>query len=244
MNLRDRFHAALAACSTGLPQPELLPESLARACVDVLPVDGAGISLFFHADRRVPLGASDPASAEAERLQFTVGEGPCLTAHAEKTAVVADEETIRSRWPAYYDALVTRTRIRGTISLPLRDSLNGIGALDLYVVPPRDTGSLSLQDALLISTEVAGCLTIQDRLLRVTGNEPAWLDAPAAQERSTVWQAIGVLNAALEIGSPRALALLRARAWSTGTTAEELAQQVLDLRLPPEEFALEPDTSR
>src|SRR3712207_7738163 len=35
-----------------------------------LPVDGAGVSLFFATDRRLPLGASDPVSAEAERLQL------------------------------------------------------------------------------------------------------------------------------------------------------------------------------
>lgn len=68
-------------------------------------------------------------AAEAERLQFTAGEGPCLSAHAEGRPVLADEATLMSRWPAYYDGLVGNTPIRGTISLPLEDELRGIGAL-------------------------------------------------------------------------------------------------------------------
>jgi hypothetical protein len=59
-------------------------------------VDGAGISLFFASDRRLPLGASDPDTAEAERLQFTVGEGPCLTSYVTGEPVLADEATMRN----------------------------------------------------------------------------------------------------------------------------------------------------
>jgi hypothetical protein len=241
VSLLDDFHAALTTAPVHLSGPELLPERLAHACAQVLPVDGAGISLFFSADRRVPLGASGPVAAEAERLQFTLGEGPCLTAHAETAPVVADEATIATRWPGYYDALVTTTPIRGVVSLPLRDELQGIGALDLYLVPPREVGSLGLHDVLTISTEVTRCLSIQDQVMRVAGMEPAWLDAPAAERRSTVWQAIGVLNAALHIDSPTALALLRARAYARGSTVDELAQLILSQDLPAGDLALDPD---
>src|SRR3954454_22995239 len=65
----ERFKSALAASAAELAGPELLPERLARAAVAVMPIDGAGISLFFAGDRRLPLGASDDQSAEAERLQ-------------------------------------------------------------------------------------------------------------------------------------------------------------------------------
>src|SRR3954471_8525889 len=60
--------------------PELLPTRLTRACLAVLPAaDGAGLSLLDN-DFRVPIGATDDVAALAERLQFTIGEGPCLDA--------------------------------------------------------------------------------------------------------------------------------------------------------------------
>ncbi|MGY1725180.1 ANTAR domain-containing protein [Blastococcus sp. SYSU DS0533] len=239
MALVEDFQIALAASAVDLPGPELLPERLAVACARVLPVAGAGISLFFAADRRLPLGASDPVSAEAERLQFTTGEGPCLTSHATGEIVLADEATIRSRWPGFHDALVTSTPIRGTISLPLRDDLRGIGALDLYVVPPQDVGALSLRDAVVVSEQVAAVLQDQSRRTRAASDGPAWLDAPAAERRSTVWQAIGFVNSALGIPSPDALALLRAHAYAVGTSLDDLAARVLDPEVRVEELALD-----
>ena len=241
MPLVEDFHVALAASAAQLPGSELLPERLARACARVLPVDGAGISLFFADDRRLPLGASDPASAEAERLQFTAGEGPCLTAHATGDVVIADEATLRSRWPGYYDPLVARTPIRGTVSIPLREDLRGIGALDLYVVPPRDLGSLGLSDALTVGAQVAAVLQAQSRQDRASSDGPAWLDAPAAERRSTVWQAIGFVNSALGVPSPDALALLRAHAFAEGRSLDDLAEQVLSRRVPVEDLALDSD---
>ena len=244
MALVENFHVALSATALALPGEELLPERLARACAQVLPVDGAGISLFFQSDRRLPLGASDPTSSEAERLQFTAGEGPCLTSHATGEPVLADEADIRARWPGFYDALVARTPVRGTISLPLRDDLRGIGALDLYLVPPHQVGALSLQDALAVSREVSTTLQVQTREGRRRPDGPAWLDAPAAERRSTVWQAMGFLNSALHLDSPDALAVLRAHAYATGTSLDELAGRVLSREVPVEELALDSDRQR
>jgi hypothetical protein len=245
VTLIDQFRTALHASAAQLPGPELLPERLARACARVLPVDGAGISLFFAADRRLPLGASDAVSAQAERLQFTVGEGPCLTAHAESRPVLADEETIRSRWPAFYDSLASSTPIRATTSVPLEDDLQGIGVLDLYLVPPHDLAAFRLSDAQVVSREIVAVLRAENREDRRRRRDgPAWLDAPAAGRRATVWQAIGMVNAALEVTSPDALALLRAHAYAAGTSLDDLAAQVVGRQVPIGELSLDADPSR
>src|SRR3954471_13794274 len=215
MTIQERLSAVVAASAADLPGPELLPERLAKASAAVLPVDGAGISLFFVPDRRLPLGGSDDAAATAERLQFTVGEGPCLSAHASGEPLLADEPTIQARWPAFHDQFVTRTPYRGVISLPLRGDLHGFGALDLYLAPPHDVRSVSLFDALETRTEVSRIFSSVAGARRPGG--PAWLDAPAAEQRSLVWQAMGFVNAGLDVSSVDALALLRAHAYGTGT---------------------------
>jgi hypothetical protein len=236
VTLAEQYRIAVAASSADLPGTELLPERLALAAAAVLPVDGAGISLFFASDRRLPLGASDPASAEAERLQFTAGEGPCLSSHAEAVPIVADEATLQARWPAFYDALVDRTPIRGTISLPLREGLRGIGALDLYVVPPHDVAELSLRDALTVSAEITATFSAEVGADSRSGDGPRWLDAPAAERRAVVWQAIGFLNSGLGVTSADALALLRAHAYADGRDLDDLARSVTDREVPVEAF--------
>jgi hypothetical protein len=237
MSLVEDFRIALTASAVDLPSPELLPERLARACSRVLPVDGAGISMFFASDRRLPLGASDEVSAEAERLQFTVGEGPCLSARAEGRVMVSDEADIAARWPTFHSELVTRTPIRGIISLPLAEDLASFGALDLYVVPPQDTGAVTLADALAVTREVTTTFLASSTRAAGTSDGPIWLDAPAAQRRSLVWQAMGFLNAALQVSSVDALAMLRARAYGEGLELDTLAHRVLDREVPVEQLA-------
>lgn len=58
---------------------------------------------------RVPLGASDEDAATAERLQFTVGEGPCLQAHSSARPVYTPAAVFAARWPLLYEELTART---------------------------------------------------------------------------------------------------------------------------------------
>jgi hypothetical protein len=243
MSTSERFAIALAATAADLPGAELVPERLARAAAAVLPVDGGGISLFFAADRRLPLGASDEDSAEAERLQFTVGEGPCLSAHDEGRPIVADEAMLESRWPTFYDDLLSRTPIRGIISLPLRDGLEPFGALDLYVVPPGDVRTVALFEALTIAREVVESFRSPTGGGAGGADGPAWLDAPLAARRALVWQAMGFINAGLGVTSPDALALLRAHAHTEGMDLDELAARVLDRDVSLDVLALDVESS-
>jgi hypothetical protein len=243
MTILEEFRSVLAASAAELPGPELLPERLARACAASLPVDGAGLSMFFSADRRLPLGASDEQSAVAERLQFTVGEGPCLSAHASGRPVAVDDDAIQASWPVFHEELRTRTAIRGIISLPLEDDLRGFGALDLFVTEPGDVRGVGLADCLDVVHEVVTVFRAIGQVSR-HADGPAWLDAPAAERRSLVWQAMGYVNAGLEITSADALEVLRAHAYTEGIDLDDLAARVLDGQVPLELLALDPGSSR
>lgn len=238
MSVLDRFADAVAAAERdGLSGPELMPERLARGCLAALPVDGAGMSMLFARDRRLPLGSSDQVSADAERLQFTVGEGPCLQTHSTGRPVLATEEDLRTRWPAFYEALTQQTPYRSIVALPLRGSLTGIGALDLYLTPPHGVGDIGLQDALVVVDEITG--TFEGAMTHAArrSSGPAWLDAPAATRRAHVWVALGMLNAELQVTSPTALSLLRAHAFASGRDVDELALDVVEGRVPTGELA-------
>jgi hypothetical protein len=234
VSIAEEFSAGVTAWAQALPGLELLPERLARAAAPALSADGAGLSLFFAPDRRLPLGASDEDSAAAERFQFTVGEGPCLAAHAEGQPVLADEADIERRWPAFHDALRTHTPFRAAISLPLQDELRGIGALDLYFVSPLGSDNLRLTDALTVTERIVSAFVAANAAAPRTDAGPAWLDAPAAQRRSVVWQAIGYVNAGLRLSSTDALAVLRGYAYAHDRELDDVAQQVVGHELPVE----------
>jgi len=42
----------------------------------------------------------------AERLQFTVAQGPCIDAHHTGQRVMATEPVIAQRWPIFHDRLI------------------------------------------------------------------------------------------------------------------------------------------
>nr|WP_276612131.1 GAF and ANTAR domain-containing protein [Kineococcus vitellinus] len=198
-------------------------------------VDAAGMSLL-GSDDRVPLGASEPAASRAEQWQFTVGEGPCFAAFEHAEPVVAEEASLRARWPALHDELRRRTRFRSIVALPLGLGELRIGALDLYSTGPRFAASFEVAAA-----QVVAGLVHEQLLLTAAGVDPddpsagpAWQDAPGARHRRGVWAAVGLSCAVLGLRGTDALALLRARAYGSGQPLEEVAEAIVTGRVPVE----------
>ena len=135
VNLDQQFMAAvMKAHDTRASAAEVLPMLLAQACVEVLRVTGAGVSITDGV--RVPLGANDTTAAQAEALQSTLGEGPCLDATATSEPLVVGETSMAARWPMFYHELLAQTPFRSVASIPLKSSqLRRFGALDLYTPP-------------------------------------------------------------------------------------------------------------
>ena len=217
-----------------LPGPELLPTRLMKAAVAVLPVAAAGLSIFTTTGHRVPLGASDDIATMAERLQFTTGEGPCLSVHATDQPTLATSEAMAIRWPTFYTELIGQTPYRSIVSIPLRQpGLGGDAALDFYYTDPdRGPDLQQSRDLVEVTDMVAVLLTVSPHttVRRVSG--PAWLNSPLAQDRMRVWTAIGMINHALHLNSADALARLRGYAYSQNTTIDDLARALTDRVLP------------
>jgi hypothetical protein len=141
----ERFHALFESANADFP-PELLPTRLATTCAVVLPVDGVGLGVV-SGGFRVPLGSSDDDAGTAERLQFTVGEGPCLQAISDGREVRASAEDTARLWPTFYDELVRRTPYRSIASVPLHIAPAVHGALDLYFRDDHAAQTMNLAEA-------------------------------------------------------------------------------------------------
>src|SRR5665213_2030925 len=57
-----------------------MADRLCHACVDLLDVDGAAISLMLEGSSQGTFGSSDGLSRQLDEFQFTFGEGPCMDA--------------------------------------------------------------------------------------------------------------------------------------------------------------------
>ncbi len=212
---------------------DLFPSRLAKASAMLLNVNGAGLSAY-GARFRVPLGASDEAALLAERLQFTQGEGPCLAAIREQRSVVADLETLETRWPAYAAELCRHTPYRAVMSLPVKTK-DFAGALDLFLADTAQVRRVSVADALTITGEIGYALNIieamgQGGIPDEPRDEvgPSWLHSPSARNRTQVWIAAGILMARHHLGATDAVALLRSFAYGHDTVIDEVARQMVD----------------
>jgi hypothetical protein len=239
----ERFDKALASSPTGLDGPDLLPARLARACATALGVDGAGLSLHVGV-LRTPIGASDAQTAHAERLQFTVGDGPCLRAQDNGTVIAFSLEDIARNWPALWASLLDETTYRGVLSVPLPPPMGPLVVLDVYVRDPAGLTSLDRADV----QEVARVIT-QELAVTVSGPEfpddgSSWLEGPDAQRRANVWQAMGLVGISFGLDAADAIAAMRAAAISAGRVVDDVAEDIVAGRLVPADLRAAPDRDR
>lgn len=210
-------------------------DRLCEACVSLLDVDAAAISLVFDGANTGTLGSSSPQATEYDELQFTLGEGPCLESVARRAPVlVADlSDPADRRWPLYGPAMLDM-QIRGVHAIPVVVAGEYVGALDLFRAQP---GTLSAEQlaGTFAAAELAGVplLDLLDEDMHAAANDPgsdAWAELNALS-RTEVSQATGMLVAQLQVEPAEALLRLRAHAYATGRAATEVARDILERRL-------------
>lgn len=96
------------AVAVGTRRGRAAADQLCEACVDLLSVDAAAISVIFNGSNAGTLGASDAPARVYDEVQFTLGEEPCLDSVASHAPIlVADlAEAPTPRWPAYTSAML------------------------------------------------------------------------------------------------------------------------------------------
>jgi hypothetical protein len=214
----------------------LLPDRLCQALVEILPVDGAAISVYLGAEVAVPIGASDLSATTGEALQFTLSEGPCFEAYASKQPVLLPDinrpdSPAWSSWPIYTAQLTRLTPYRGLFAYPLVLADQAMGSVSFYRRSAGEPGQL------VGAGDIAARIT--DRLLKAqTFPDPDglvqhhWLDSPTSARRRQVWLAQGMTVQANSLTPGQALALLRAMAFAGDTLLDDVAADVVAGRIP------------
>lgn len=209
--------------------------NLCEACVVLLDIDAAAISLIFSGANSATMGSSSDLARQYDDLQFTFGEGPCLDSIARRAPVLASDlaHPEEVRWPAYAPALLSQS-IRGVFAMPVVIAGEYVGALDLFRQRPGPLQAEELSGA-FVAAEVAGIplLDLLDGDLQAAANDPgsdAWAELNALS-RAEVSQATGMLVAQLDVDPTEALVRLRAHAFATGRSATDVARDILDRRL-------------
>ncbi|TWP54368.1 GAF and ANTAR domain-containing protein [Lentzea tibetensis] len=204
-----------------------------RACVDVLPVDGASISVMTGTQEREMLFASDDVAAQIEALQFSLGEGPCFEAFTTRRPVLVPDlpQASASAWPVFATA-IEELPVGAIFAFPLQTGAITIGAIDLYRTRPGWLSGDELTAALEV-VDLATVVLLGLQLGDVAGD--GWWGA-LSSNREQVHQATGMLIAAMGVSAEEGLARLRGYAFVMGRSVDEVAHDVVTRQLSPFEL--------
>jgi hypothetical protein len=214
------------------------PLRICSLCVELLDVDGAGISMVTREGHRGVVCATNDVSARIEDMQFTLGEGPCVDAVSDGHPVLIadltdDSELAPDRWPTFL-ADAAAAGVRATFAFPLNIGAIMLGALDLYRHRPGELTAEQLAAALLAADAAALAL------LELTGDGNDGFGEDGALRSAyhlQVHRASGMLVVQLGVSIEEALLRLRAHAFASGRSLESVATDIVErrLRLPAEQ---------
>ncbi|WP_233223843.1 GAF and ANTAR domain-containing protein [Amycolatopsis sp. CA-128772] len=204
-----------------------------QACVSLLPVDGASISVMLGTQHRQNLYASDAVVEHLEEMQFSLGEGPCFEAFDTGRPVLVPDLAQRAdhTWPVFAAEIPTE-QVGAIFAFPLRRGAARFGAMDMYRRTPGWLSPTELATALQI-TDIATSALLAVSTTGVDGEISAeWL-AELVRDRTVVHQATGIVVAEFAISAEQALARLRGYAFVAGRQIQAVAEDLVAGRLHP-----------
>lgn len=205
---------------------------LCAACVDVLDVTGAGITIM-GGDQAGPICVSDEKVAALEDVQFSTGQGPCQDAFASGVSVHAPrlDADAASLWPPFV-SLAKQSGFGAVFAYPLITAGSKVGVLTLYQHAEGDLTALQRDDSLALAD------VLTETVLSLQNDAPTGMLAPgleeAVQYRAEIYQASGMTAVQLGVSAAEALLRIRAYSFSNDQTVAETASHIVarQLRLP------------
>lgn len=205
------------------PAPPL--DGLLRSCCRATGLDGAGVSIVDRDGTREPLFATDELATTMERLQLTLGEGPCVDSSETGTPVLVPDLTdprdmVARSWPVFRNE-ATRAGARAIFAFPIQIGAICLGAVDFY---RRSTGPLTRPElsTALSSVEEVGLILLEA--------PEQYGDPETVTTNMIVHQAAGMVMAQLGTSIEQAMVRLRATAFAEGLNIHELAADVVNGR--------------
>ena len=189
-------------------------------CVELLPVDAAGLLLSDQRGTLQMAAASTERARVVELFQLQSDEGPCLDCFRTSRPIAAPDLRGMTEWPRFI-AHTLDTGFRSVHAVPMRLRTETIGALNLFGIQPRALGPDELRIAQALA-DVATIGILQGRAIRRRDVLAEQLQV-ALNSRVIIEQAKGVLAERGQLEMERAFEVLRRYARSTQQRLSDVA---------------------
>jgi GAF domain-containing protein len=223
-DLRESL-TALSRLATGrLDLTDILTRVAQYAVAAIPGADGAGVTLIEagHSDTIV---ASAPFVAEVDAIQYSIAEGPCITAAKEARTVRSGALGEDAQWPRF-GPRVGRLGVHSVLSLPLVTPDGVVGAMNVYAHPPDafDDHAVHLGELFAVPAAIA----VQNAQVLAQTKRLAHQLQDALTSRAVIDQALGILMSRTGSNAQEAFDRLRERSQTDNVKLRDVAQRVLD----------------
>lgn len=222
------LRAALAGLSQLAASQIALAEMLRRVAefaVRAIPgADGAGLTIM---DNGTPgtVVVTDPFVERVDEIQYSLGEGPCLSAAAERRAVRSGSLGDDRSWPRFGQR-VARMGVHSALSMPLVAADEVVGAINIYARAHEAFDERAEVLAQLYA--VAAAVSVQTAEALAQARALAEQLENALGSHAVVDQAIGVLISRTGCTHEQAFEKLRAVSQTQNKRLTLVAQKLID----------------
>jgi transcriptional regulator with GAF, ATPase, and Fis domain len=217
--------ASLTTLATGSLELEELLTEVANFAVHAIPgADGAGLTLIENA-RPDTVVSTAPFVHEIDDIQYGIGQGPCITAAADRRTVISGSLGGDHRWPRF-GARVARLGVHSALSLPLLTPAGVVGAINVYAHAKNhfDEHAARLGELFAVPAAIA----VQNAQVLAEARRLADRLQHALGTRAVIDRAVGIMMSRSGISEQEALTRLRTLSQHEHVKLTEIAQTIVD----------------
>ena len=198
-DLAERMAEAARALQHQDDTQATLNSAVTLALRNVEGCDAAGIS-FVHQRKLIDTpAATEELVVVADRLQYELGEGPCLDAIWEEEAVYSGRLAHDQRWLRWGPGAVEKTGAKSVLAFRLFTDENTLGALNLYSRSNDGFSQDDRDDGLALAAQIAVAVAGAKQIANLN---------TALNSRTVIAKAIEMLMERFTIDDDRAFAVL------------------------------------
>lgn len=204
------------------------PRVVQFAAAAVPGAEHAAISLTNGTKPPETVAATGELPLQVDKIQYEVGEGPCMQALIQSDLVWSDDLTIDRQWPLFAPRAVEATGVRSMASYRLFLSQDRRGALNFYATTPGAFDRLALGVGAIFASYAS--LTLLNEL-----HQDKIMNLERALESSReIGTAIGILMARELCTADQAFDLLRVASQHTHRKLRDIAAHVKETGALPD----------
>lgn len=216
--------AALAAELQQEPDEALTSRAIVTRMRELVP-EADMVSLTIRTSRgHRTLASSDPVSAQADALQYELGEGPCLEIADTGGWLRSGDVATDPRYPAW-GPRAARLGVGSLLAVAVTERDEPLGALNLYCENVGGFGDRDVVDlALVYAVHATNALSSARRASTLQ---------TAVSSRHVIGMAQGIAMERYNIDQHQSFELLRRLSSSTNVKLRDVASQIVETRAIP-----------